>query len=89
MRCAIVDTNIWIYLLEGRQEISKLNTMIFRGNLVPLLTPVVFAEVLGWQEIGSKEEKKIRIYFGMLHMPVDTFWMSRGSSKTRNLLQHL
>jgi predicted nucleic acid-binding protein len=68
MRCAIVDTNIWIYLLEGRQEISKLNTMIFRGNLVPLLTPVVFAEVLGWQEIGSKEEKKIRTYFSSLEM---------------------
>jgi predicted nucleic acid-binding protein len=68
MRHAIVDTNIWIYLLEGRKELSRVKTHIAQGDLVPLLTPVVFAEVLGWQEIGSKEEKKIRTYFDSLEM---------------------
>jgi len=45
----IFDTNIWIYLLEGRSEIIKLRNQIVQRNIVPVLTPVVFAEVLGWE----------------------------------------
>ncbi len=89
MRCAIVDTNIWIYLLEGRKELSRVKRHIAQGDLVPLLTPVVFAEVLGWQEIGSKEEKKIRTYFdslemltlGMEHWEQIISWRKQGVKK--------
>ncbi|OAD23862.1 protein containing PilT protein [Candidatus Thiomargarita nelsonii] len=68
MRFVIFDTNIWIYLLEGRLELTNLKTQIAQGKLVPVLTPVVFAEVLGWQEMESKEEKEIRDYFASLEM---------------------
>ncbi len=68
MRSVIFDTNIWIYLLEGRSELINLKNEIAQGKLVPVLTPVVFAEVLGWQEITPKEEKAIREYFASLEM---------------------
>ncbi|TGO03496.1 hypothetical protein PN36_05465 [Candidatus Thiomargarita nelsonii] len=68
MRFVIFDTNIWIYLLEGRSELSNLKTEIAQGKVLPVLTPVVFAEVLGWQEMAPKEEKKIRKYFASLEM---------------------
>jgi predicted nucleic acid-binding protein len=68
MRFVIIDTNIWIYLLEGRPELTRLKTDIAQGKIVPVLTPVVFAEVLGWQEMELKEEKKIREYFSALEM---------------------
>ncbi len=68
MRSVIFDTNIWIYLLEGRSELINLKNEIAQGKLVPVLTPVVFAEVLGWQEITPTEEKAIREYFASLEM---------------------
>ncbi|MDM8558524.1 type II toxin-antitoxin system VapC family toxin [Candidatus Parabeggiatoa sp. HSG14] len=68
MRFVIFDTNIWIYLLEGRRELANLKIQIAQGKLIPVLTPVVFAEVLGWQEIKPKEEKEIREYFASLKM---------------------
>jgi predicted nucleic acid-binding protein len=68
MGYVIFDTNIWIYLLEGRLELTNLKTQIAQGKLIPALTPVVFAEVLGWQEIKPKEEKDIREYFASLEM---------------------
>ena len=72
MRFAILDTNIWIYLLEGRQEVGGLKRELAENKTVPLLTPVIFAEVLGWQEIGAEEEKNIRAYFASLSMlPLD------------------
>ncbi|OQY56854.1 MAG: hypothetical protein DRR08_32420 [Candidatus Parabeggiatoa sp. nov. 2] len=67
-RYVIFDTNIWIYLLEGRQELIKLKTQIAQGNIIPVLTPVVFAEVLGWSEIDARNEKNIREYFASLEM---------------------
>jgi len=72
MRFAILDTDIRIYLLEGRQEVGGLKRELAENKTVPLLTPVIFAEVLGWQEIGNEEEKSIRAYFASLSMlPLD------------------
>ncbi len=68
MRYVIFDTNIWIYLLEGRSEIIKLRDDVAQRNIIPVLTPVVFAEVLGWEEIKAKNEKNIRAYFASLEM---------------------
>ena len=59
MRLVIFDTNIWIDWLEGRKELLTLKTCAQR-EVVPVLTLVVFAEVLGWQEMSSKKEKEIR-----------------------------
>jgi predicted nucleic acid-binding protein len=67
-RYVLCDTNIWIYLLEGRQELIKLKTQIAQRNIIPVLTPVVFAEVLGWSEIDTRNEKNIREYFASLEM---------------------
>ncbi len=47
MRFVIFDTNIWIYLLEDRSELTNLKTRIAEGKCIPILTPVVFAEILG------------------------------------------
>ncbi|MEK8018812.1 MAG: type II toxin-antitoxin system VapC family toxin [Candidatus Parabeggiatoa sp.] len=68
MRFVILDTNIWIDLLEGKLELTDLKTQIAQGKVVPILTQVVFAEVLGWPEIEPKEENKIREYFASLEM---------------------
>jgi len=68
MRLAIFDTNIWIYLLEGRIELIDLKDQIEKGKIIPVLNPVVFAEVLGWQAITFEKEKKIRAYFASLEM---------------------
>jgi len=68
MRHFIFDTNIWIYLLEGRSEIIKLRNQIAQRNIIPVLTAVVFAEVLGWEEIKPENEKNIRTYFASLEM---------------------
>lgn len=64
----IIDTNIWIYLFEGRKEIETLKNRISLKEVMPMLTPVVYAEVLGWQEIGEEAEKSIRNYFSSLKM---------------------
>ncbi len=68
MRFVIFDTNIWIYLFEGRQELINLKIQIAQKEIVPVLTPVIFAEVLGWQEMSAKKEKEIRKYFASLEM---------------------
>ncbi|MDM8566669.1 type II toxin-antitoxin system VapC family toxin [Candidatus Halobeggiatoa sp. HSG11] len=68
MRLVIFDTNIWIYLLEGRTELTYLKKQIAQEKIIPVLNPIVFAEVLGWQEIDLKEETKIRKYFASLEM---------------------
>jgi len=64
----IVDTNIWIYLLEGREEVKILKKKIKKAQVVPILTPVIFAEVLGWNELGEEQDKSIRDYFSSLQM---------------------
>lgn len=64
----IFDTNIWIYLLEGREEIKILKKKIKKTQVVPILTPVIFAEVLGWNELGEEQDKSIRDYFSSLKM---------------------
>ena len=64
----IIDTNIWIYLLEGREEVKFFNEKIKKAQVVPILTPVIFAEVLGWNEIGEEQNKSIRDYFSSLQM---------------------
>jgi hypothetical protein len=38
------------------------------------------------QDLAEQDIETMTEQFGMLHMPVDTFWMSRVSSKIRNLL---
>ncbi|EDN67806.1 PilT-like protein [Beggiatoa sp. PS] len=68
VRYVIFDTNIWIYLLEGRSELTTLKNQIAQKQIIPILTPVVFAEVLGWQEIHVEQEKNIRKYFASLDM---------------------
>ena len=64
----IFDTNIWIYLLEGREEISDLKIKIRDQQVSPVLTPVIFAEVLGWNELIEEQNKRIREYFASLEM---------------------
>jgi predicted nucleic acid-binding protein len=68
MSSVIFDTNIWIYLLEGRAALSDLKAQVACGDLLPVLPPVIFAEVLGWQEIQAKQEREIRRYFASLDM---------------------
>ena len=65
---AIFDTNIWIYLLEGRSELTTLKNKLVQKQIIPILTPVIFAEVLGWQEINAEQENNIRLYFAYLDM---------------------
>lgn len=64
----ILDTNIWIYLLEGRAEINDLKIKIKNQQVSPVLTPVIFAEVLGWNELSEVQNKSIREYFASLEM---------------------
>jgi len=64
----IVDTNVWIYLFEGRQELLALKNDIANQTIIPVLTPVVFAEVLGWEQINEEKEQDIRRYFTSLEM---------------------
>lgn len=64
----IVDTNIWIYLFEGRQELLALKNDIACQIIIPILTPVIFAEVLGWEQINQEKEQDIRRYFASLEM---------------------
>lgn len=64
----IFDTNIWIYLLEGREEVKDLKKKIKKGQVVPILTPVIFAEVLGWNELGREQYKSVKDYFSSLQM---------------------
>jgi predicted nucleic acid-binding protein len=64
----IVDTNVWIYLFEGRQELLALKNDIANQIIIPVLTPVVFAEVLGWEQISEEKEQDIRRYFASLEM---------------------
>ncbi len=64
----IVDTNVWIYLFEGRQELLALKNEIANQIIIPVLTPVVFAEVLGWEQINEEKEQDIRRYFTSLEM---------------------
>ena len=88
-RYVIFDTNIWIYLLEGREELIALKTKIAKKQVIPVLTPVVFAEVLGWEEIGQEEEQNIRKYFaslkmlplGMEHWEQIISWRQQGIKK--------
>ncbi|MDM8548371.1 PIN domain-containing protein [Candidatus Venteria ishoeyi] len=68
MHQIILDTNIWIYLLEGRHELNNLKAQIAQEKLIPVLNQVVFAEVLGWQEMDSGKEIEIRKYFASLKM---------------------
>ncbi|MDU9050754.1 MAG: type II toxin-antitoxin system VapC family toxin [Candidatus Electrothrix sp. Rat3] len=68
MPSVIFDTNIWIYLLEGRSALADLKAQVACGEVVPVLTPVIFAEVLGWQEIQAEQEREIRRYFASLNM---------------------
>ena len=68
VRYVISDTNVWIYLLEGRSELTALKKQIAQKQIIPILTPVVFAEVLGWQEMTFAQEKNIRMYFASLEM---------------------
>ena len=64
----ILDTNIWIYLFQGRIELTLLKNEIARGDVTPVLVPVVFAEVLGWHEIPAAQEVRIRDYFSTLEI---------------------
>ncbi len=64
----IFDTNIWIYLLEDRKEISDLKRKVSQKEIRPVLTPVVFAEISGWNELIEEQNKSIREYFGSLEM---------------------
>ena len=64
----IIDTNIWIYLFEGIKEVEEIKKRISQKEIIPILTPVVYTEVLGWQEIGEEAEKAIRNYFSSLEM---------------------
>lgn len=64
----ILDTNIWIYLFQGRKEIGSVKEEISQGTITPVLVPVVFAEVLGWNEIPAEQEIRIRDYFSTLEM---------------------
>ena len=66
----ILDTNIWIYLFQGREELRPLKSRIYDQEIIPVLVPVVFAEVLGWNEIPEAQEIHIREYFSMLEMIV-------------------
>ena len=59
----IVDTNVWIYLFEGRQELLALKNEIANQTIIPVLTPVVFAEVLGWEQIKRTKLCKLSIVF--------------------------
>lgn len=45
----ILDTNLWIYLFEGRPEIKQIKQKIKLKQLIPVLTPVIYTEVLGWK----------------------------------------
>jgi len=56
VRYVIFDTNVWIYLLEGRSELTALKKQIAQKQIIPILTPVVFAEVLGWQEMTTRKK---------------------------------
>ena len=64
----IFDTNIWIYILEGKEEVNDLKIKIKNRQVVPILTPVVFAEVLGWNALGDEQDKSVREYFSSLQM---------------------
>ncbi len=64
----IIDTNIWIYLFEGIKEVEALKKRISQKEIIPVMTPVVYTEVLGWQEMGEEAEKTIRNYFSSLEM---------------------
>ena len=54
--------------MEGRSELTTLKNQLAKKQIIPILTPVIFAEVLGWQEINSEQEKNIRLYFASLDM---------------------
>jgi predicted nucleic acid-binding protein len=64
----IFDTNIWIYLFQGRNELLPLKKEILDKRVTPVLVPVVYAEVLGWNEIKPEQESDIRDYFSTLEM---------------------
>ncbi len=64
----IFDTNVWIYLLEGREEVTNLKMKISEEQVSPVLTPVIFAEVLGWKELIEKQSIRIREFFSSLEM---------------------
>lgn len=64
----LLDTNIWIYLFEGRPQIASLINRIESGQVVPVLHPVVFSEVLGWQSLSVEQEDRVRSYFAALKM---------------------
>ncbi len=85
----IIDTNVWIYLFEGRQELLALKNDITNQIIIPVLTPVVFAEVLGWEQISKEIEQDIRRYFASLEMlPINNHhweqlitWRKQGVKK--------
>lgn len=68
----ILDTNLWIYLFEGRPEIKQIKQKIKLKQLIPVLTPVIYTEVLGWKLLEENKQSNIRQYFQTLEiLPVE------------------
>lgn len=64
----VLDTNIWIYVFEQRQEIITLIEQIQVGTVKPVLTPITFVETLGFSRIPPKLELEMRTFFDRLEM---------------------
>ena len=62
----ILDSNVWIYFFQDCPEIEKVSREIKDGGVIPVLTPVVFSEVLGWSGLWDDEATKIRDFFSTM-----------------------
>jgi predicted nucleic acid-binding protein len=64
----VLDTNIWIYLFKNYEEIQLLKQHIAQGLVKPVLTPVTYAEVLGYPNHTLLEKQAINHYFSKAKM---------------------
>lgn len=55
----IIDANIWIYLLEGRQELLTLKHDIENQAIIPVLTPVVLRKCWVGRKLMIKKNKML------------------------------
>jgi predicted nucleic acid-binding protein len=65
----VLDTNIWIYLIEGQcPELATLQAQIANHDIELVLTPITYVETLGYAKIDPMQEKRIRRIFSKLEM---------------------
>ncbi len=86
MQACILDTNIWIYLVEQCPELTELRTKIIDRDIIPVLTPVTYVETLGYAQITSQQEQYFRnafakskmLYLEQAHLEQVITWRQQG-----------